>query len=79
MKKLEELSVQEKLRLICGKDFWHTEDFDGKLPQLSVSDGPVGLRTERQEGGESTTIPAVAFSCGTLAPRAERFSFLNMD
>ena len=61
MIKLEELSVQEKLRLICGKDFWHTEDFDGKLPQLSVSDGPVGLRTERQEGGESTTIPAVAF------------------
>ena len=61
MKKLEELSVQEKLRLICGKDAWHTEDFDGKLMQIFVSDGPVGLRTMKEEGGEWTTIPAVAF------------------
>ena len=61
MKKLEELSVQEKLRLICGKDAWHTEDFDGALDSVSVSDGPVGLRTMREENGETVTIPAVAF------------------
>lgn len=61
MKKLEELSVQEKLRLICGKDNWHTEDFGGKLESISVSDGPVGLRTMKETDGEWTTIPAVAF------------------
>lgn len=61
MKKLEELSVQEKLRLICGKDAWHTEDFDGALDSVFVSDGPVGLRTVREENGTEMTIPAVAF------------------
>lgn len=61
MKTLQALSTDEKLRLICGKDAWHTEDFGGKLPQIFVSDGPVGLRTMKEEQGEWITIPAVAF------------------
>ena len=28
---LKQLSIEERLRLICGKDFWHTCDFDGKI------------------------------------------------
>ena len=61
MKTLQELTAEQKLRLICGKDAWHTEDFGGELPQIFVSDGPVGLRTMREDRGEWTTIPAVAF------------------
>ena len=41
------LTVQEKIRLLTGKDFWHTDDLDGKIPNITMSDGPVGLRTER--------------------------------
>ena len=41
MKTVKELSAEEKLRLICGKGRWYTEDFGGKLPQIMVSDGPV--------------------------------------
>lgn len=38
------LTVEEKLRLICGKDFWHTCDFDGKLPSVRVTDASMGVR-----------------------------------
>lgn len=38
------LTLDEKLKLLTGKDFWQTEDFDGKAPYLLVSDGPNGLR-----------------------------------
>ena len=56
------LTVQEKIRLLTGKDFWHTDDLDGKIPNITMSDGPVGLRTERTgEDGKTFTIPAVAY------------------
>ena len=58
----KKLTAEEKLRLLCGDGAWHTADLAGKLPKLRVSDGPVGLRTERMnEEGESETIPAVAY------------------
>lgn len=61
-KKKTALSAEEKIRLLNGKDFWHTDDLDGKLPFITMSDGPVGLRTERKgEDGNSFTIPAVAY------------------
>lgn len=37
MKRLtvKDLSVEEKLRLLCSNGFWYTMDFDGKLPSVS--------------------------------------------
>lgn len=32
MKTIKDLTVQEKLRLICGKGRWYTEDFGGETP-----------------------------------------------
>lgn len=64
MKKItvKDLTAEEKLRLICAKGAWYTEDFGGKLPTVCVSDGPVGLRAERfDEKGEKYTVPAVAY------------------
>ena len=59
---LNDLSAEEKLRLICSDGFWHTPSLDGKLPRVSVSDGPVGLRKElRYEDGRVETIPSVAY------------------
>lgn len=59
---VKDLTVQEKLRLICGQDCWHTVSLGGKLPQITVSDGPNGLRTEQtDENGKTYTIPAVAY------------------
>ncbi len=56
------LTAEEKIRLLNGKDFWHTDDLNGKLPFITMSDGPVGLRTERTgEDGKNYTLPAVAY------------------
>ncbi|MDE6373130.1 MAG: glycoside hydrolase family 3 C-terminal domain-containing protein, partial [Clostridia bacterium] len=42
--------------------FWYTMDFDGKIPAVSVSDGPVGVRAERKdEKGETVTLPSVSY------------------
>ena len=61
-KKKNTLTAEEKIRLLNGKDYWHTDDLDGKLPFITMSDGPVGLRTERTgEDGKTFTIPAVAY------------------
>lgn len=57
MKKVKDLTAEQKLRLICGNDYWTTVGFDG-VPSVTVSDGPVGLRTDRTGEG---VIPAVAY------------------
>ena len=60
---IKKLTAKEKLRLVCGKDFWHTEDFGGKLPQITVADGPVGLRVvkARAADGTETAYPAIPY------------------
>ena len=42
--KRQQLTIEEKLRLICGKDAWNTCDFNGKLPSVKVTDASMGVR-----------------------------------
>ena len=59
---VKDLTVEQKLRLICGKDFWHTCDFDGKLPSVRVTDASMGVRMPEVDdswcGGDK---PSVAY------------------
>jgi len=58
----KDLTAEEKLRLICGKGFWNTEDLGGKLPTVTVSDGPLGLRkVVKEEKGEEHDKPSLAY------------------
>ena len=41
---LATLSIDEKIRLLNGVGNWNTYSADGKVPVISVSDGPHGLR-----------------------------------
>lgn len=64
---LKDLTAEEKLKLLRAKDRWHIEDLDGKLPKVSVADGPVGLRVEK-DGVHGCNLPAIGFpSITTLA------------
>ncbi len=61
-KLLKTLSVEEKIKLCAGKNNWQTEDLDGKLYSVMVSDGPVGLRTPHDlTAWSSDDRPAVAY------------------
>lgn len=53
-----QLTREEKVRLLAGKNAWQTEDLDGKIPSVRVSDGPLGVR---KTGPDGKDLPAVAY------------------
>ncbi len=66
---VNDLTLEEKLKLLTGKTSWQTNDLDGKIPSLFLADGPNGLRKmeiksiETEENGiitSKTTFPATA-------------------
>ena len=62
MATIKDLTIEEKLRLICGKDCWSTMSFEGKVESLTVSDGPVGLRTVKtDENGRDYEESSIAY------------------
>ena len=65
MKKLtvKDLTAEEKLRLICSDGFWHTVDLGGKIPKVTVSDGPIGVRQAEHDENNvwKRDIPAIAY------------------
>ena len=59
---LSKLTIQEKVGLLSGTDFWHTYPVHRLgIPAIRVSDGPNGVRGTRFFCG----IPAACFPCGT--------------
>lgn len=60
-KTLKDLTTEEKLRLICGKDCWHTCDFDGKLPYIRVTDSSMGIRMPVNPESWDGVKPSVAY------------------
>lgn len=61
------LTLDEKISLVSGKDFWHTVNIDDspvKVPSVMVSDGPHGLRKQSDTAdnlGVNDSIVAVCF------------------
>ncbi len=61
------MTLEEKAALCSGKDFWHTKSIERLgLPSVMVSDGPHGLRVQREnEKNNVESIKAVCFPSGT--------------
>lgn len=61
----EKITDKEKLKLVMGQDWWQTSDLNGKVGQIKVSDGPMGLRclsvTDSWEN--ASVYPSVAYPC----------------
>ncbi len=59
------LTLDEKISLVSGKDFWRTVNIDRlHIPSVMMSDGPHGLRKQPDGGdhlGVSKSITAVCF------------------
>ncbi|KAK6203611.1 beta-glucosidase [Scheffersomyces amazonensis] len=61
-KLIEELTIEEKLSLLAGKDFWHTVPIERlDIPSIRVSDGPNGIRGTKF----FNSVPSNCFPCGT--------------
>ena len=43
------LSLDDRIRLLSGKDVWHSEDAPG-APSVMLTDGPHGLRKQLDSG-----------------------------
>ena len=57
---IKSLTLDEKLRLLTGKNGWQLSNANGKLPDVFLSDGPHGLRMHDITKDEKPTIPATA-------------------
>lgn len=62
---IKNISDKEKLRLVMAKDWWETDDLDGKIGKVKVSDGPVGLRclAVTDSWANDSIYPSVAYPC----------------
>ncbi|KAL5315013.1 hypothetical protein ACEPPN_017664 [Leptodophora sp. 'Broadleaf-Isolate-01'] len=59
---ITQLTLEEKIALTAGKDFWHTTDIPRlRIPSIRLSDGPNGVRGTRFFDG----VPAACLPCGT--------------
>ena len=69
---LKQLTIEEKISLCSGADFWHTEKMEKlNLPAVMMCDGPHGLRKQEGEGdhlGINESIKTVCYpSASALA------------
>ena len=70
---VKSLTLEEKARLCGGEDFWYLRSVDRLgIPQVMVSDGPHGLRKQKDNPdhlGHNDSIKAVCFpaACATAS------------
>lgn len=62
---LRQLTLQEKIALLSGRDSWNTAEIQRLgLPPLTMTDGPNGPRTNQPDSGRPVSTPTTAFPTG---------------
>ncbi|KAK6359735.1 hypothetical protein TWF696_000875 [Orbilia brochopaga] len=62
---LAALTLEEKISLLAGKDFWRTVPIpDKEVPSIKVSDGPSGARGDTFSGGQKAAFFPSGISMG---------------
>lgn len=64
-KRIEEMSLEEKVSLTSGKDFWQTQNIERlDVPSIFLSDGPHGIRKQAAAAdhlGLNASVPSTCF------------------
>ena len=62
---IEQMTLEEKIALCSGRDFWHTKDFEKYgISSMMMCDGPHGLRKQEADAdmlGVNKSVPATSF------------------
>ncbi len=62
---IDKMTLEDKIALCSGRDFWHTKDFEKYgIPSMMMCDGPHGLRKQEDTAdmlGLNQSVPATAF------------------
>ena len=71
-----ELTLEEKLKLLSGKDCWRTYSANGKLPEVFMSDGPNGLRMIADDGStkKATAMPNISVIANSWCKESARLA-----
>ena len=69
---IDKMTLEEKAKITVGKDYWNSKDFENLgIPSITMSDGPNGLRIQRENGdnlGVNESEISICFPTGaTLA------------
>ena len=59
----KELNILDKLRLVIGKDLWSTNDLNGQINSIRMSDGPLGLRKvlDVDNWEQQNIVPSISY------------------
>ena len=61
---IAKLTLDEKVSLLSGKNFWETQDIKKiALPSIFLSDGPNGLRKQAAAADQLGLNPSVPATC----------------
>lgn len=78
---LQQMTNEEKVLLLQGKDFWHTNPIDRlNIKELMMTDGPYGLRKQVSAAdhvGLNQSKEAVCYPTGSLAANTFNPDLLN--
>lgn len=69
---IKQMTLDEKVSMLSGKDFWHTVDIERlNIPAMTMSDGPHGIRKQAGDAdhlGLNASVPATCFpTAATIA------------
>ena len=61
---IKQMTLEEKCYLFSGKDFWQTRSLERLgVPNMTLSDGPHGIRKQAGEGDQLGLTPSLPATC----------------